>query len=220
MKIASLGTGFLGRQFAKQATAHDLWLTKARKEGIEELKEISPRASVMTHRDLDQLKELIDWCDVLVVTISPDYIEVAEAVAKLISPQKRLIYSSSTGVYGEEIREVDESSAIEPNTERQKILYGAESIYLSLPNPVTILRFGGIVGLGRKIRGEEKGKNLVHVEDAARVILFVIDNQLTGIYNVSKPLFFDENRELSHSKNKRVSSAKLIREGFQWNHLK
>lgn len=102
----------------------------------------------------------------------------------------RVIYVSSTSVYGQQAGEiVDESAVCEPDTESGRICLNAEGVVRELyvdsaAAPIRmILRLAGIYGPGRLIARQEqlmKGVpiagnplswlNLVHVEDAARAI--------------------------------------------------
>lgn len=95
----------------------------------------------------------------------------------------RLIYVSSTSVYGQEHgEEVDEEAATEPVEESGQVVLAAEQELRHRPE-IVILRFAGIYGPGRLLRrqaieaGEplvgdaEKWLNLIHVEDGAAAIL-------------------------------------------------
>ena len=108
----------------------------------------------------------------------------------------RFIYISSTGVYGQEDGQwVDEESPCQPVREGGLACFDAENLLESegvlLPDGPAfekcILRLGGIYGPGRIPRREEvrAGKgiaaspegwlNLIHVDDAARVVVAAAD---------------------------------------------
>ncbi len=102
----------------------------------------------------------------------------------------RFIYISSTGVYGQSQDEVvDEDSPTEPTRQGGKICLEAESLLRSHPvgARAIILRLAGIYGPGRIPRldairaGEplalptEGFLNLIHVEDAARIVLLAAE---------------------------------------------
>ncbi|MBK7972884.1 MAG: NAD(P)H-binding protein [Deltaproteobacteria bacterium] len=66
------------------------------------------------------------------------------------SSVRRVFFTSSTAVYGQEHGEwVDESSATEPRHFTGRILLEAEELALASGLPVTIVRFAGIYGPGR-----------------------------------------------------------------------
>ncbi len=98
----------------------------------------------------------------------------------------RFIYVSSTGVYGQSQGEwVDENSPCQPVREGGKACLEAEQLLAQRPwsQRAVILRLGGIYGPGRvpRRRDLEEGRaiaasengylNLIHVEDAANVVL-------------------------------------------------
>jgi nucleoside-diphosphate-sugar epimerase len=107
-------------------------------------------------------------------------------LASLADSMRRFIYVSSTGVYGQSHGEtVDESSPAEPNREGGRASLAAERALAAdrLGERGIVLRMAGLYGPGRipladKIRrGEpipaaaESTLNLIHIDDAARVVL-------------------------------------------------
>lgn len=101
---------------------------------------------------------------------------------------RRFIYISTTGVYGQSNGEwIDEESPCEPTREGGNVALAAEQTLQQhwLGNRAIILRCAGIYGPGRVPRSAEllAAKavtaspdgylNLIHVEDAARVVLAV-----------------------------------------------
>ncbi len=115
-------------------------------------------------------------------------------------------YLSSTGVYGDTGgREVDETSAIEPTSERSRRRAAAEAAWLDMAGtaglPVHVFRLAGIYGPGRSVfkrlrdgtaRRIEKPGHLfgrIHVDDAADVIEASMAGPLPGaVYNVTDDL--------------------------------
>lgn len=115
---------------------------------------------------------------------------VEHLLARLPETVKRLIYISSTGVYGQSDGSwVDESSVCEPVREGGRACLEAEHrIEASrFADRAIILRLAGIYGPGRipSRAAIERGEplevpvdgylNLIHVEDAASVVLACID---------------------------------------------
>jgi nucleoside-diphosphate-sugar epimerase len=99
---------------------------------------------------------------------------------------QRMVYASSTGVYGQTDGEwVDEESPACPGNESGKVILEAEGRLRAWAQATTrlaiVLRFAGLYGPGRIVRrallerGEpipgdpERFLNLIHIEDAARV---------------------------------------------------
>ena len=115
------------------------------------------------------------------------YAEGLRAVLDVLSPRtKRIITISSTGVYGQtDGGWVDESSPCRPTREAGRAFLAAERVLAEHPlgDRGIVLRLAGIYGPGRLPRKADilAGRplrvplqsylNLIHVEDAARVVL-------------------------------------------------
>jgi nucleoside-diphosphate-sugar epimerase len=112
----------------------------------------------------------------------------AEGVARLIerlaraeAPPRRLLFTSSTAVYGQSDGEwVDESSPAEPADFAGRRLLEGEALVRGAPFPGTVLRLGGIYGPGRtslleRARSGAPGgptfTNRIHRDDAAAALL-------------------------------------------------
>ena len=101
----------------------------------------------------------------------------------------RVVFSSSTGVWGDDDgRVVDETTPAHPSREAGRVLLEAEALLRDHPlGPGTALRFAGLYGPGRLPRladlragrpipaDPDSTLNLVHVDDAARVVRTVAD---------------------------------------------
>ncbi|MXV15681.1 SDR family oxidoreductase [Hufsiella ginkgonis] len=99
-------------------------------------------------------------CDVLIVTLPPkrgrdgaeDYLTRLEYLKKAAIRYKvpRLIFTSSTGVYGDHNSIVDEDTPPQPDSDSGKLLLNAENLLRSCPEfKTTVIRFGGLIGPGR-----------------------------------------------------------------------
>jgi nucleoside-diphosphate-sugar epimerase len=138
-------------------------------------------------------------------------------LSALSSYTERFIYVSSTGVYGQAGSDwVDESSPCEPIRAGGRACLEAERLLRQslLGGRSIILRMAGIYGPGRipRRRELEAGQpiaapsegylNLIHVDDAARVVVAVEQRSpLPGLYCVSdgQPVIrADYYRELAH----------------------
>lgn len=124
---------------------------------------------------------------------------VLQALA--VAPPRRLIYISSTGVYGDHEGEwITEETPSRPEREGGTACLEAEMILRNSPwlERSVVLRLAGIYGPGRlpnrqallsgaPIAAAETGfLNLIHVEDAAAAVDLAISAGLAGrIYNVS-----------------------------------
>jgi nucleoside-diphosphate-sugar epimerase len=104
-----------------------------------------------------------------------------------LSGRPRIVLSSSTGVWGDEAgTTVDEDTPTRPTREAGRVLVEAESLLRSHRlGPGVALRFAGLYGPGRLPRLDalragrpiaadpDSWLNLVHVDDAAKVVLAV-----------------------------------------------
>lgn len=107
-------------------------------------------------------------------------------------------YLSTTGVYGDRDGGwVDETSPLDPGTERGQARVGAERDWQALGLPLHIFRLAGIYGPGRgpfsKVRSgtarrivkDNQVFSRIHVDDIAQVLLASIDRPNPGaVYNV------------------------------------
>ena len=120
-------------------------------------------------------------------TIEEVYVHgLANALQALPDSVQRLIYISSTGVFGQSAGEwVDEDSPCQPARAGGRACLAAERLLQSHPLAPrsVILRLAGLYGPGRvpKLADLRRGRplavpstgflNLIHVEDAARIVL-------------------------------------------------
>jgi nucleoside-diphosphate-sugar epimerase len=122
----------------------------------------------------------------------------------LSKPPTRLLYTSSTGVYGQDDgSEVDESSPTEPATATGRILVAAENLLRATADagtiPAVILRVAGIYGPGRgywlrqflagEARLEGRGErvlNMIHRDDVVGAVQCALVRGLPGrVYNAT-----------------------------------
>jgi len=109
---------------------------------------------------------------------------------------ERILFISSTGVYGNENREMTEVDIPHPKRNSAKALVQVEKALQQLPGiQTTILRMAGLVGgdrkAGRFLAGKKDVKNgdapvnMVHRDDCIQVMHEVIQQQVWGeIFNV------------------------------------
>jgi nucleoside-diphosphate-sugar epimerase len=115
---------------------------------------------------------------------------------------RRLIYTSSTSVYGDHHGLwVDETSELKAKSEQAHILIETEKTYLSLKElgwNVCTLRFSEIYGPGRelskrveKLQGHtlpgagDHYTNMIHKKDCAYAIDYALKHKLEGIFNAT-----------------------------------
>jgi nucleoside-diphosphate-sugar epimerase len=112
---------------------------------------------------------------------------------------KRIIFVSSTSVYGESFEMIDETTPTIPSTDSGRALLNSEKIVVEGSVNNVVLRFGGLAGPGRHPGKFLAGKtglssgaqsiNFLHLQDAIGVIRYFIKNDFgQELYNVVAPL--------------------------------
>lgn len=123
---------------------------------------------------------------------------------------KKIIYISSTSVYPDQNKELDESFRLTDENTANASLFQAEKILLQDPEyDLTIIRFGGLLGVDR-VPGKyfsdksnvigDSPVNYIHRDDAVGISSWVIENNLWNqVFNGVAPLH--PKRKLVYEKN-------------------
>lgn len=149
-------------------------------------------------QDLREL--LVQGFDAIVITLTPSdysregyhqgYVVPCRHLQHLLHQQAtapRVIYISSTGVYGQRDGEwVDETSATEPNSDSGDMLLQAEQVILGSAAVTSVLRCSGIYGPGReRLQAQLKAgtatitpawTNRIHSDDIAGFIAYLLEH--------------------------------------------
>ncbi|HFZ8992984.1 TPA: SDR family oxidoreductase [Citrobacter freundii] len=213
-KVAIVGLGWLGMPLAMTLAARG-WqvigskttqdgVDAARMSGIESYPLRMEPELVCETDDLDALMNV----DALVITLparrsgsGDDFYHRAlqELVDSALAYKiPRIIFTSSTSVYGNVHGTVKENSPRNPVTESGRVLKELEDWLHHLPGTsVDILRLAGLVGPGRHpgrfFAGKsgpdgQHGVNLVHLEDVVAAIILLLQAPKGGhIYNICAP---------------------------------
>lgn len=223
MRVAILGCGYVGIELGSRLTdaGHDVVGVRRSAAGLDAIEAAgfdAVRADVTDAESLGAVPD-VDW---VVYAVSAGgrgvdmaraaYVEglrtATETFGGRESPPDRLVYTSSTGVYGDHDGDwVDESTTPTPASERQEVLLSAERIALdAAPMDGTVVRFGGLYGpdryrMDRYLNGPvtEGYLNSIHRDDAAGVVahLLTTDRARGDVVlavddePVSKPAFAD-----------------------------
>lgn len=173
MNVLILGCGYTGQRVAERFRARGATVTG-------------------THRswDLADIRRAVTP-GVLVLHSVPPVTNVLDALGDAPS---RVVYLSTTGVYGR-APIVDESTPVEPDTERARLRLEEEQRVAAGPWSWLILRPAAIYGPGRGVhervlRGEpcEMGDNFIsriHVDDLAAHVEMGLLNDVSGAYPVA-----------------------------------
>jgi nucleoside-diphosphate-sugar epimerase len=199
--IVILGCGYIGLELGRQLTeaGHDVVGVRRSDSGCEAIEAagFEPVQADLTDRAAVDALPDADW---LVFAASsggrgPDaarriYVEALRAVidsyGQRESPPDRLVYTSSTGVYGDHDGEwVTESTPLDPTTDKTRVLVDAERVARERSHKYgidgTVARFSGLYGpdryrLERYLEGPvtEGYLNMVHREDAAGAVAYLL----------------------------------------------
>lgn len=200
MRVAILGCGYVGLRLGRElAPEHDVVGVRRSDAGLDSIREAGFEAVRADVTDPAELAEIPD-ADWLVFAASsggrgPEaardvYVEgqrrAIEHFGSRADPSERYVYTSSTGVYGDHGGDwVDESTPIEPTTEKTRVLARAEEVALDA-GPVgmtpTVARLAGLYGpdryrLERYLTGPvtDGYLNMVHGDDAAGALAHCLE---------------------------------------------
>lgn len=204
MKVGIVGCGYVGTELAAQLArrGHTVVGVRRSREGREAIEAIgeSVRAVQADVTDPASLGAL-PTVDVVVFAASSGGRGAAAAKAVYVDGLRqvideyeqrdatpdRLVYTSSTGVYGDHDGGwVDEGTRIEPTTEKTRVLAAAERVAIDGAADAgidgTVARFAGLYGpdryrLERYLTGPVTAGylNMVHRDDAAGAVRFLLE---------------------------------------------
>ncbi|NNF19712.1 MAG: SDR family oxidoreductase [Flavobacteriaceae bacterium] len=201
--IAIMGCGWLGFPLA-EALLKDGWTvhgSTTSEDKMQSLKEagITP---FLLQLNPDQIKgnivEFLQGPEVLLINVPPrlraedseSYIEKIKVLHSEVkkSGVKKIIFVSSTSVYGDQSGVLDERSNAMPNTESGRHLLASEQLFSQDPGlHTTVIRFGGLIGGDRHPVSHLSGKtdlrngqhpvNLIHQTDAISLVRIIIEKE-------------------------------------------
>ena len=127
------------------------------------------------------------------------YFEQCQALLKKLQEYdvcRRVIFTSSTSIYPRCNSEVSESAICPLESERQRVLFECEQLFLTAKGiDACVLRLGGLYGKDRRIGHFLSGKsvtvfekepvNLVHQDDVVGVIMALLEKEASNdVFNV------------------------------------
>lgn len=206
-QIGIIGCGWLGLPLAEELSraGHQISGTTTSNEKLLLIQEkgIKPyRITISEARITGPIATFLQSLSLLIINIPPGLRgkspkESYVAKIKLLhyeikkSAIKKVIFISSTSVYGAIEGTVTEETLPKPTTESGKELLQCEDLFISdLDLSTTIIRFGGLIGPDRHPITQLSGKfnlkggnvpiNLIHQRDCIGIIKKVIENELWG----------------------------------------
>ena len=212
-KIGVLGCGWLGLPLAKSLVAdkHTVFGTTTSGSKIAVLQKANIIAYTigLTENGIEgQIENFLGELDVLIINVPPRLRSAPKEsfIKKMLhlydaiknTALARIIFISSTSVYGDIDGLVTEDSPTRPNTESGRQLLAAENIFLNDGAlNTTIIRFGGLIGPSRHPVTHLAGKteltngndpvNLIHLYDCIGIIKMVLNGNwenklINGVY--------------------------------------
>jgi len=211
MKIAIIECGYIGYELARELKKKGHFITCTSKNpcNIKHYHDVQ-KALVMSNRDLKEMCLILDENDLIIVTTAisvqykNSYHQIAQTIkncALQLQTPKKIIFISDCTIYGHhQGKWVDESSSLNATDENSKSLIEAEKIIFSLFEldwKICILRIAKIYGPGQTlfdllkpnlnevIPGHgEYYTNMVHQKDVIGVILYILEHNMQGVFNV------------------------------------
>ena len=198
-RVAVLGCGYVGLALGRQLSAvgHDVTGVRRSDDGLARVADAGLRAVRADVTDGDSLTAVPD-ADWLVFAASSGgrgaaaarevYVDGLETAVSAFAARgdspDRLVYTSSTGVYGDHGGAwVDESTPVAPTTPKTEVLVKAERVARDGPIDATVARFAGLYGperyrLERYLEGPvtEGYLNMVHRADAAGAVAHLLES--------------------------------------------
>ena len=211
MNLLIFGFGYSASYFARRRAAMFASVCGTRRDGARAAALAQAGVTGLAFdgaRHDPRLPQRLAQADALLASIPPDgaadpALRVFRAQIAAAPHLQRIVYLSTIGVYGDHDGAwVDETSATQPGSARNKARIGVEQQWLALGaetgKAVSVLRLAGIYGPGQSVleklregsaqRIVKPGQvfNRIHVEDIARAIAAALaPGAPTGIFNVS-----------------------------------
>ena len=207
IKISIFGCGWLGLPLAKSllSKGYEVKGSTTSESKLEVLKntEISPfQIQLEEHQIIGNMEDFLKETDVLIIDIPPGlrketstsnemtFVNKVKTLIPFIkkSDVQKVVFVSSTSVYGDDfpIVEVSEDTQPNPDTESGKQLVIAETLLQSNPHfKTTVIRFGGLLGEDRhpvkflagraNVENPDAPVNMIQREDCIGVIEKVLE---------------------------------------------
>ena len=202
MRVAILGCGYVGLELARQLGAdHEVVGVRRSETGLAAVEAAGAELVRADVTDADDLAAVPD-VDAVVFAASSGgrgaeaarevYVDGLRTVIESFGARERvpdrLVYTSSTGVYGDHDGGwVDEETPLDPTTEKTEVLAEAERLARELAPEHgidgAVARFAGLYGpdryrLDRYLEGPvtEGYLNMIHRDDAAGVVRFMLES--------------------------------------------
>jgi nucleoside-diphosphate-sugar epimerase len=210
-RVSIIGCGWLGMPLAERLISENYIVkgstTTQDKLAVMNDKGIQAYTLEFDPKPVGNLSSLLD-ADSVVILIPPRagkmgddfYPEEMKQLAQEIEKTsiQQVVLVSSTSVYPENNQVAVEEDILEPSQSAAPAIVEAEQAILSLQSNrnVTVIRFGGLLGYdripgkyvaGRTVDTGAVPVNYIHQDDAVGVLLTILKERSTGVFNAVAP---------------------------------
>ena len=200
-KIGILGSGWLGLALAEKAKkkGHQVWTTTTTKGKVDRLQNKGFHAQYLSFSETSMVGKIdfFNHIDTLVIMIPPslrknpqhNYTALFEQIIQKTESYKikRVLFTSSTSVYGFQKGIITETSKLLGDTPSAlQIINVEQKLQINKNFESTIVRLGGLIGPNRHpifaLAGKENLSNpkspinYIHQEDAVAILLKIVEN--------------------------------------------
>jgi len=201
--IGIIGCGWLGLPLAKSLLkeGYTVYGTTTSAQKLEVLSQAKIKAfniALFEGNITGEIHAFLEPLDVLIINVPPrlrgalkeNFVKKITLLKDAILKTKcsKIIFASSTAVYGETKGKVTEKTKVNPNTESGRQLVLSEKVFLEETSlPTVVIRFGGLIGpnrhpatilSGRKnLKNGNAPVNLIHLKDCISIIKQCIQEQ-------------------------------------------
>ncbi|MBT2163582.1 NAD(P)H-binding protein [Zobellia barbeyronii] len=194
--IAIMGCGWLGlplaQKFIEKGYKVNGTTTSENKISLLAAKGIHPFLISLSETEITgDINSFLTHAHVLILNVPPklrgehkeNYVKKMQLVLKAIksSTVRKIVFVSSTSVYGDIDGDVTEDTKPEPSTESGRQLLECEELFQNEPElETTVIRFGGLIGPNRNpvtmlskrtnLKNGNAPINLIHLNDCIKVI--------------------------------------------------
>ncbi|MBQ4913702.1 NAD(P)H-binding protein [Maribacter sp. MMG018] len=206
-RIGIIGCGWLGlplaKNFIKEGFAVKGTTTSVDKLALLTNENITPYHIKISEKGIEgPIHDFLLDVDILIINIPPglrgkgkkeSYVKKMQFLVTELNKSsiKKVVFISSTAVYGDSQGEVHEKTTPLPSSESGRQLLQTENIFIGNDNfKTTIIRFGGLIGPDRHpinmLSGRQNLKNgnalinLIHLNDCIRLITGVLTENIWG----------------------------------------
>ncbi len=206
-RIGIIGLGWLGESLADFFHARDfsVWGTVRSEDKAGKIRQKGIAVSLWESHEAisEEVRQELKKLDILILNLPPSafsktsYAEGLSSFLQYINDEVKVIFTSSTGVYPENLADAKEDYVFRPE-ESNRLLEAERVLEKQLGKRLCILRLAGLIGedrhpvyyLAKKEVNVDPDKvvNLIHRKDIVQIILKVVEKNLFGeIFNVCHP---------------------------------